>query len=1253
MPKQIIKNNSHDEFILSTKIIDDLPQDIDIVDEDCKIVYLNKSLLKKFGQDAIGKKCYQVYKSDKKQCANCPLRKPIKVDGAKTIEVSGIVGGKTFSITHKGIKVGAKKYILEVFEDVTERKKEQAKLAKEDYLLVESQKVANLGSYVLDVATGKWESSAVLDSIFGIDKNYDRSVKGWEKIIHPDHREMMSSYFRDYVIGKKQKFDKEYKILSVKDKKELWVHGLGKLDFDKKGNILRMIGTIQDITVNKIAKQKLSDSEKRFHEWTDVSTAGIYWTSPDGNCKYVNEAWKKMAGMTDKEAMGKGWIKAIHPDDREMVFKNWNKMVKSKGKWNLEYRFIDKKGKVTWVLGSAKEIWEDGKVSSYLGVNSDITEHKREEEELIESREKFVGLFENAVDAIFLADPITRKIVDCNKNAEKLMGFSREEILSMNALDLHPKDKSKEAMSGFKKQAQGKIKYVFTEVLTKNNKRIPVSVNASVVRLDGTEYMQGIFRDISEQIKMEENLAQSERKYKGLFDASEDYILILDTRTGKILEANPAFQKFIGYKQKYLIGKEIWQIAPIADIIENKKKFLDLQRRQIHYKQLILKTKNKGIRIVDFISSKFGIDHQQIVQCSIRDYTKEYLAMEKLRESEEKNRLLYETSSDAIMTLEPPTWKFTSGNQAIVKMFGVKNEKEFISLGPWNVSPKYQPDGQLSSVKAKKMIDKAIKEGSNYFEWTHKKLHGEDFFATVLLSRVYFKGDFILQARVQDISTAKLAQEALLQSEEKYRSLAESSPDCIKLFDLKSRLLYINQGGLKEHHLKSLQQALKRNWSAKDSIEEEYHKDFEEALEKAKKGKITTIEIKHNPKYSDRGVCMESVFPVKDKKGKTSSIFAVSHDITDIKQAEERLLESQQKLNATLNSMGDGLFVVDTTGKVLLFNHTASEISGFSAKAVLGSHFNKFIKFISEKTNLPNDNFVRSCLKEGKSIGFANHTLLIKKNSFRLPVSTNAAPLKDKDGSVIGAVVLFRDVSREREVDRMKSEFVSLASHQMKTPLTGIRWFTELLLEEKGQGLTGEQKGYIQRVYDINLRLIELVNDMLDVSHIETGRKFNLEKKPTNIVEIVNEAVKDKTPLMFERKVKVIKCEGSPEKFEILIDKNKIRQVFDNLINNAIKYSRIGGTVEIGCIEKLGDMITIFIKDNGIGIPKRQQKRVFEKFFRADNAVSTQTDGTGLGLYIARAIVEAHGGEMWFKSEEGKGSTFYFSLPLNHKNTAK
>ncbi len=234
---------------------------------------------------------------------------------------------------------------------------------------------------------------------------------------------------------------------------------------------------------------------------------------------------------------------------------------------------------------------------------------------------------------------------------------------------------------------------------------------------------------------------------------------------------------------------------------------------------------------------------------------------------------------------------------------------------------------------------------------------------------------------------------------------------------------------------------------------------------------------------------------------------------------------------------------------------------------------------------------------------------------------------------------------KEIEINNMKSEFVSVASHQLRTPLTGIKWFGQLLLRGKAGGLTPDQKDFIQQMYDSNDRMINLVNDLLNVSRIETGKKFTIEKNPVNIVPMVESLFTELVALAAQHKVILERAPDFPTELRLTVDGDKIRQVLQNLLSNAVKYSKEGGTVTITCDTSKKTKVTFSVTDTGLGIPEKQQSRMFEKFFRADNVQTKETDGTGLGLFIAKAIVEGHGGEIWFESKENVGTTFYFSLP--------
>lgn len=250
-----------------------------------------------------------------------------------------------------------------------------------------------------------------------------------------------------------------------------------------------------------------------------------------------------------------------------------------------------------------------------------------------------------------------------------------------------------------------------------------------------------------------------------------------------------------------------------------------------------------------------------------------------------------------------------------------------------------------------------------------------------------------------------------------------------------------------------------------------------------------------------------------------------------------------------------------------------------------------------------------------------------------------------------GAQLLVRrdlELSRANEqlhkLDEVKSNFITVVAHQLRTPLSGIKWTLNLLLKGDLGTLSSEQQDFLLKAYESNDRMISLVNDLLSADRIESG-KIRYQFASVSLLEVIDAAFFEISPIATAKGV-AIQFDNRPAEFPLVrADAEQIRAVLQNLLENAIKYSRAGGAVRLALSTANGEA-SVSIKDDGIGIPKEQQKDIFDRFFRASNAVKVETEGTGLGLFIVKSIVERHGGRIWFESEEGKGVTFYFTLPV-------
>jgi len=244
---------------------------------------------------------------------------------------------------------------------------------------------------------------------------------------------------------------------------------------------------------------------------------------------------------------------------------------------------------------------------------------------------------------------------------------------------------------------------------------------------------------------------------------------------------------------------------------------------------------------------------------------------------------------------------------------------------------------------------------------------------------------------------------------------------------------------------------------------------------------------------------------------------------------------------------------------------------------------------------------------------------------------------------MITGTFISRFVGQIANLNRMKSEFVAVASHQLRTPLSAAKWELELLLTKLKKGLNEKQLEKMENISKLNDRMIRLVNDLLDVARIDQNRLI-LRKQNFDFGKLTQDMLDEIVPAYNSRHISV---SSNIEKNlpEALGDKEKIKLVLDNLISNAFKYTTSGGKIDIKLFQK-GNNLIFEVKDSGVGIPEEQVGRVFEKFFRSDNAIKYQTEGTGLGLYIAKNIIEQLNGRIWFQSIENVGSEFNFSLPI-------
>lgn len=373
---------------------------------------------------------------------------------------------------------------------------------------------------------------------------------------------------------------------------------------------------------------------------------------------------------------------------------------------------------------------------------------------------------------------------------------------------------------------------------------------------------------------------------------------------------------------------------------------------------------------------------------------------------------------------------------------------------------------------------------------------------------------------------------------------------------------------------------------------------------------------------------------------------ALVNVLEDLDLEKSKILKEKAEDEALLGAIGEGVLAINSKEEIIYGNDVAMDILGWTSKEIIGKKYYDVFSMTDKNNNALTyqERPLSVALLAGKKMSTAvnNPYFYTRRDGTKFPVAVTVTPVI-LDGKIIGAINVFRDITSELQIDKAKNEFISLASHQLRTPLTSINWEAEMCLDGTYGKLSKKQEESIRQIHESNHRMIDLMTALLNVSRLEAGvPKINPVK--TDIKKTIDSMLSELEAKIEKKEIKITK------KYEkdlpiMELDKDLIEIIIGNLLANAVDYTLKSGSIEISA-GKDKEYVTVKIKDSGIGIPKAHQNNIFTKLFRADNAKKVSTDGTGLGLYIVKLVLDKIGGGIWFESEENKGTTFIVRIPL-------
>ncbi|OKH36836.1 hypothetical protein NIES2119_15560 [[Phormidium ambiguum] IAM M-71] len=1097
--------------------------------------------------------------------------------------------------------------------------------------------------------------------------------------IHPDDRLGYQQTVNESLATGKP-FKHEWRIITPSGKIK-WIQANSRSQKRQQGEIV-WHGVVLDITEYKQAQEALRLSEERFQEIAHAVNQFFFVRSLlTGEYLYVSPAYEKIWHRSCESLYQdqNSWLDTIHPDDRDLVLASIKQQ--RKGETKREYRIVRPDGQIRWISAEITLIKDEaGNAVRVAGLAEDVTERKLTEEKLRQTEQWLNQFSYSSPSAIYtlVREPHGLFCFEYISSAcETINGVTAEQAIkdAYSILGLiHPEDISGYNNAVFQSAEKLELFCYQWRIITPCGKLKWLQANSQPEsRSNGAIAWHGVVIDITEQKQTEQALQQALQHIDTHFDECPLAIIEWDCNF-RVLRWSKQAERIFGWAAEE-VQSYSWQGLGVekqgnsltqnsgATQIPAFGKFVydeDLDRVNAELAPLMKGlvtgqavqnrnyTKDGRVIICQWYSSSVFDRKGNLVSVLsfAQDITDRKQAEWELKQQKELQETIFNESTDAIFLVNPKTRLIIDCNRRAVELFEVKSKAELIGIEGRTLQKYSFTDEELDEI-----TQELRQKGFWTKELEYISRQGNYFWGNIAAKPVKIADQEITLVRVTDITQRQKIEAALLESEQTNRALIQSIPDLLIRMNRNGIYLDVRVNeGIKL--FKPL--AVRVGFSIFDILPQEIAQErFNLIQSTLATGKVQIqeyqLEIEGEIYYEEARIVPCGA----------DEVLIIIRDVSERKSMEAALRESEERFRRAFDDAAIGMALVALDGRFLQVNLALCEITGYSEAELLGN----FFQDITHPDELNADReFIRQILA-GERRTYQVEKRYIHKSGHIVWGLLGVSVVKDRQGNPLYFITQIQDISERQKIDKIKDEFISIVSHELRTPLTAIRGSLGILETGVLDNRPEKAKYMLQVAVKNSDRLVRLVNDILDLERLESG-KVELIMENCEVEDLMQQAVESVQAIANQANIKV---ELTPLVAEIIASPDAIIQALTNLLSNAIKFSPPHSIVSLSAEFQNSKLFTennhtinqssissptqiLFqVKDRGRGIPADKLDTVFGRFQQIDISDARQKGGTGLGLAICKSIVQQHGGQIWVESTLGQGSVFYFTLPIVRK----